>query len=169
MSEQCAWAIGNVASESEHMRNLLLKQGALLHLGRLMASPSPSLARTATWAMSNLIKVGLEFGRFSKQIKLLIPRCSLFLSIKLSSLQDTLHIEEVIVNSLSSVVVHCQRVKEKPHHKVCILCLDRAGTKPESSIRLNGAGWHAKIPGRTCNQRVNCVEIHFLFPENNFV
>ncbi|CAM6093384.1 unnamed protein product [Calypogeia fissa] len=54
--EQCAWAIGNVASESEEMRNLLLEQGALLHLGRLMASPAPSLARTTAWAMSNLIK-----------------------------------------------------------------------------------------------------------------
>lgn len=57
VAEQCAWAIGNVASESEEMRNLLLAQGALLHLGRLMASPAPSLARTVAWAVSNLIKV----------------------------------------------------------------------------------------------------------------
>ncbi|BBN13805.1 hypothetical protein MPTK1_6g06520 [Marchantia polymorpha subsp. ruderalis] len=56
VAEQCAWAIGNVAGEGEEMRDILLAQGAMRPLARLMSSPYPSLARTASWAMSNLIK-----------------------------------------------------------------------------------------------------------------
>ncbi|KAL3690654.1 hypothetical protein R1sor_004305 [Riccia sorocarpa] len=56
VAEQCAWAIGNVAGEGEEMRDILLSQGVLRPLARLMTSSSPSLARTASWAMSNLIK-----------------------------------------------------------------------------------------------------------------
>ncbi|KAL2623521.1 hypothetical protein R1flu_003726 [Riccia fluitans] len=56
VAEQCAWAIGNVAGEGEEMRDILLAQGALHPLARLISSPFPSLARTAAWAMSNLIK-----------------------------------------------------------------------------------------------------------------
>lgn len=55
--EQCAWAIGNVAGEAEDLRNLLLLQGALPALARNFFSPSITLARTAAWALSNLIKV----------------------------------------------------------------------------------------------------------------
>lgn len=54
--EQCAWAIGNVAGEAEDLRNLLLLQGALPALARNLFSPSITLARTAAWALSNLIK-----------------------------------------------------------------------------------------------------------------
>jgi len=55
--EQCAWAIGNVAGEAEDLRDLLLLQGALPALARNLFSPSVTLARTAAWALSNLIKV----------------------------------------------------------------------------------------------------------------
>jgi importin subunit alpha-6/7 len=57
VAEQCAWAIGNVAGEGSELRNKLLAQGALLPLSRLMLSNKGSTARTAAWALSNLIKV----------------------------------------------------------------------------------------------------------------
>uniref|UniRef100_A0A0D3EJU3 Importin subunit alpha n=1 Tax=Oryza barthii TaxID=65489 RepID=A0A0D3EJU3_9ORYZ len=58
VAEQCAWAIGNVAGEGAELRSTLLAQGALRPLTRLMFSSKGSTARTAAWAMSNLIKVG---------------------------------------------------------------------------------------------------------------
>ncbi|THU53649.1 hypothetical protein C4D60_Mb10t16670 [Musa balbisiana] len=56
VAEQCAWALGNVAGEGDELRNILLAQGALLPLARLMMSDKGSTARTASWALSNLIK-----------------------------------------------------------------------------------------------------------------
>ncbi|KAJ0983913.1 hypothetical protein J5N97_002269 [Dioscorea zingiberensis] len=56
VAEQCAWALGNVAGEGEEMRSVLLAQGALLPLARLMLSNKSSTARTAAWALSNMIK-----------------------------------------------------------------------------------------------------------------
>uniref|UniRef100_A0A0E0FGH9 Importin subunit alpha n=1 Tax=Oryza nivara TaxID=4536 RepID=A0A0E0FGH9_ORYNI len=56
VAEQCAWAIGNVAGEGAELRSTLLAQGALRPLTRLMFSNKGSTARTAAWAMSNLIK-----------------------------------------------------------------------------------------------------------------
>lgn len=56
VAEQCAWALGNVAGEGEEFRDILLAQGALLPLARLMLSNKASTARTAAWALSNLIK-----------------------------------------------------------------------------------------------------------------
>lgn len=56
VAEQCAWALGNVAGEGGDMRNVLLAQGALLPLARLMLSNKGSTTRTAAWALSNLIK-----------------------------------------------------------------------------------------------------------------
>lgn len=56
VAEQCAWALGNVSGEGEELRNILLAQGALLPLARLMLSNKPSTTRTAAWALSNLIK-----------------------------------------------------------------------------------------------------------------
>ena len=55
--EQCAWAIGNVAGEAEDLRDWLLRQGALPALARNLVSPVNTLACTAAWALSNLIKV----------------------------------------------------------------------------------------------------------------
>ncbi|KAH9291302.1 hypothetical protein KI387_043507, partial [Taxus chinensis] len=56
VAEQCAWALGNVAGEGEEFRDILLAQGALLPLARLMLSNKDSTSRTAAWALSNLIK-----------------------------------------------------------------------------------------------------------------
>ncbi|KAG5002954.1 hypothetical protein JHK86_027093 [Glycine max] len=49
-------ALGNVAGEGEELRNVLLVQGALLPLARMMLPNRGSTARTAAWALSNLIK-----------------------------------------------------------------------------------------------------------------
>jgi hypothetical protein len=57
VAEQCAWAVGNVAGEGEQTRDILIAQGALLPLARLLFSNKSSLAKTAAWALSNLIKV----------------------------------------------------------------------------------------------------------------
>ncbi|ERM99335.1 hypothetical protein AMTR_s00108p00104150, partial [Amborella trichopoda] len=56
IAEQCAWALGNVAGEGEELRNILIAQGALPALARMMLSDNGSMARTAAWALSNLIK-----------------------------------------------------------------------------------------------------------------
>ncbi|RDY07126.1 Importin subunit alpha-9 [Mucuna pruriens] len=56
VAEQCAWALGNVAGEGEELRNVLLVQGALLPLARMMLTNRSSTVRTAAWALSNLIK-----------------------------------------------------------------------------------------------------------------
>lgn len=58
MAEQCAWAIGNVAGEGEDLRSVLLSQGALPPLARMIFPDKGSAVRTAAWALSNLIKVG---------------------------------------------------------------------------------------------------------------
>uniref|UniRef100_A0A7C9DMT9 Importin subunit alpha n=1 Tax=Opuntia streptacantha TaxID=393608 RepID=A0A7C9DMT9_OPUST len=56
VAEQCAWALGNVAGEGEDLRNVLLSQGALLPLARMILPDKGSNVRTAAWALSNLIK-----------------------------------------------------------------------------------------------------------------
>ncbi|KAM1751421.1 hypothetical protein ACFX11_009541 [Malus domestica] len=56
VAEQCAWALGNVAGEGEELRSILLSQGALLPLARMMLPNKGSTVRTAAWALSNLIK-----------------------------------------------------------------------------------------------------------------
>lgn len=64
VAEQCAWALGNVAGEGVDLRNVLLSQGALPPLARMMLPNKGSAVRTAAWALSNLIKVRifLPFG-----------------------------------------------------------------------------------------------------------
>ncbi|XP_030495518.1 importin subunit alpha-9 [Cannabis sativa] len=56
VAEQCAWALGNVAGEGEELRKVLLSQGALQPLARMMLPNKGSTVRTAAWALSNLIK-----------------------------------------------------------------------------------------------------------------
>ncbi|KAL4605351.1 hypothetical protein ACB092_09G022300 [Castanea dentata] len=56
VAEQCAWALGNVAGEGEKLRSVLLSQGALLPLARMMLPNKGSTVRTSAWALSNLIK-----------------------------------------------------------------------------------------------------------------
>eukprot|EP00250_Pteridium_aquilinum_P006370 c16313_g1_i1 orf=134-1771(-) len=56
VAEQCAWAVGNVAGEGEQARDILIAQGALLPLAKLLISNKSTLAKTAAWALSNMIK-----------------------------------------------------------------------------------------------------------------
>ncbi|KAL4591975.1 hypothetical protein LXL04_004952 [Taraxacum kok-saghyz] len=56
VGEQCAWALGNVGGESEELRDLLLSQGALIPLARMMLQDKGTTVITASWALSNLIK-----------------------------------------------------------------------------------------------------------------
>ena len=55
-------AVGNVAGEGEELRNILLSQGALPSLARMMLRNKGSTVRTAAWALSNLIKVLTPFN-----------------------------------------------------------------------------------------------------------
>lgn len=57
VAEQCAWALGNAAGEEKELRNILLSQGALLPLARMLLPNKGSSVKTAAWALSNLIKV----------------------------------------------------------------------------------------------------------------
>ncbi|XVE54504.1 hypothetical protein DITRI_Ditri03aG0087100 [Diplodiscus trichospermus] len=52
----CAWALGNVVGEGEELRNVLLSQGALPPLARMMLPNKGSTVRTVAWALSNFIK-----------------------------------------------------------------------------------------------------------------
>ncbi|KAJ9559068.1 hypothetical protein OSB04_013682 [Centaurea solstitialis] len=56
VAEQCAWALGNVAGEGEELRHILISQGVLLPLAKMMLPNKGSTVRTAAWALSNLIK-----------------------------------------------------------------------------------------------------------------
>uniref|UniRef100_A0A9I9D840 Importin subunit alpha n=6 Tax=Cucumis melo TaxID=3656 RepID=A0A9I9D840_CUCME len=56
VAEQCAWALGNVAGEEKELRDILLSQGALLPLARMLLPNKGSSVKTAAWALSNLIK-----------------------------------------------------------------------------------------------------------------
>lgn len=67
VAEQCAWALGNVAGEGEELRNVLLSQGALLPLARMMLPDKGSTVRTAAWALSNLIKVATLYERHARE------------------------------------------------------------------------------------------------------
>ncbi|XP_028775194.1 importin subunit alpha-9 isoform X2 [Neltuma alba] len=56
VAEQCAWALGNVAGEGEELRNVLLAQGALLPLARMML-PNKGSAGPDPKAATELIRV----------------------------------------------------------------------------------------------------------------
>ncbi|XP_071706682.1 importin subunit alpha-9-like [Rutidosis leptorrhynchoides] len=56
VAEQCAWAIGNVAGEGEELRHILISQGALIPLAKMMLPNKGSTVQTAAWSLSNLIK-----------------------------------------------------------------------------------------------------------------
>ncbi|XP_071709844.1 importin subunit alpha-9-like isoform X2 [Rutidosis leptorrhynchoides] len=56
VAKQCAWALGNVAGEGDELRDLLLSQGALRLVARMMMSDDASTVRIASWVLSNFIK-----------------------------------------------------------------------------------------------------------------
>ncbi|KAI9122235.1 hypothetical protein K1719_006924 [Acacia pycnantha] len=51
VAEQCAWALGNVTGEGGELRNVLLAQGALLPLARMMLPNKGSTVRIAAWPL----------------------------------------------------------------------------------------------------------------------
>lgn len=65
VAEQCAWAVGNVAGEGEGLRTVLLSQGALPLLAKMMLPNKGSTVRTAAWALSNLIRVVISLSHNS--------------------------------------------------------------------------------------------------------
>ncbi|KAI8560199.1 hypothetical protein RHMOL_Rhmol04G0237300 [Rhododendron molle] len=66
VAEQCAWALGNVAGEGKELREVLLSQGALPPLARMMLPDKGSTVRTAAWALSNLIKPEFDIDQCLK-------------------------------------------------------------------------------------------------------
>ncbi|KAI3687918.1 hypothetical protein L1987_81621 [Smallanthus sonchifolius] len=68
VSEQCAWALGNVAGESDELRDLI-SQGALIPLAKMMLPDNGSTVRTAAWALSVTSRV-LEHERIHEELKL---------------------------------------------------------------------------------------------------
>ncbi|KAK8961262.1 Importin subunit alpha-2 [Platanthera guangdongensis] len=75
VAEQCAWALGNVAGEEDELRIILLAQGALVPLARLMLSNKGSTAQTAAWALSNLIKEKMLGNWFTPLFRQLHLNC----------------------------------------------------------------------------------------------
>ncbi|GBG65731.1 hypothetical protein CBR_g52325 [Chara braunii] len=82
VAEQCAWALGNMAGEGPEVRAVLLANGALRPLARLMGVMRPSsVARTSAWVMSNLIKgpdpsAAMELMKVRGMMELLISALS---------------------------------------------------------------------------------------------
>ncbi|CAM9506933.1 unnamed protein product, partial [Choristocarpus tenellus] len=57
LQEQALWTLGNIAGDSVSSREMLHANGALLPMARLLQNPpTPSVARTAAWALSNLAR-----------------------------------------------------------------------------------------------------------------
>ncbi|CAD6232773.1 unnamed protein product [Miscanthus lutarioriparius] len=104
VAEQCAWAIGNVAGEGVELRSTLLAQGALWPLARLMLSNKGSTARTAAWALSNLIK-----GPDSKAANELIGIDGVLNSIT----RNLEKADEELATEVAWVVVYLSALSEK--------------------------------------------------------
>ncbi|KAM0867113.1 hypothetical protein ACQ4PT_042201 [Festuca glaucescens] len=104
VAEQCAWAIGNVAGEGADLRSTLLAQGALLPLARLMLSNKGSTARTAAWALSNLIK-----GPDPKAVNELIKIEGVLNAI----VRDLEKADEELATEVAWVVVYLSALSEK--------------------------------------------------------
>ncbi|KAM0840362.1 hypothetical protein ACQ4PT_059712 [Festuca glaucescens] len=104
VAEQCAWAIGNVAGEGADLRSTLLAQGALLPLARLMLSNKGSTARTAAWALSNLIK-----GPEPKAVNELIKIEGVLNAIA----RDLEKADEELATEVAWVVVYLSALSEK--------------------------------------------------------
>mmetsp|Transcript_35365 Transcript_35365/g.59088 ORF Transcript_35365/g.59088 Transcript_35365/m.59088 type:complete len:480 (-) Transcript_35365:1251-2690(-) len=56
LQEQCAWALGNIAGDSEELRDTIQANGVVRPLTQLLRSKVPSAVWTAAWALSNVIK-----------------------------------------------------------------------------------------------------------------
>ena len=70
--EQAVWALGNIAGDSPHCRNLVLQTGALGPLmEQLKDSGKVSMLRNATWTLSNFCR-GKPQPDF-EQVKLALP------------------------------------------------------------------------------------------------
>ena len=55
--EQAVWALGNIAGDSPHCRDMVLKEGALLPLlSQLRQNSKLSMLRNATWTLSNFCR-----------------------------------------------------------------------------------------------------------------
>ncbi|CAM0879609.1 unnamed protein product [Alopecurus aequalis] len=104
VAEQCAWAIGNVAGEGADLRSTLLAQGALRPLARLMLSNKGSTARTASWALSNLIK-----GPDPKGVNELISIEGVLNAI----VRDLEKADEELATEVAWVVVYLSALSEK--------------------------------------------------------
>ncbi|XP_024315253.1 importin subunit alpha-2 isoform X3 [Brachypodium distachyon] len=104
VAEQCAWAIGNVAGEGADLRSTLLAQGALWPLARLMLSSKGSAARTAAWALSNLIK-----GPDPKAVNELIGIEGVLNAI----VQNLEKADEELATEVAWVVVYLSALSEK--------------------------------------------------------
>ena len=55
-----AWALGNLAADSDHCRNALRSGGAVLPLIAALGSHSPRVIHNAAWALSNLARGGAQ-------------------------------------------------------------------------------------------------------------
>ncbi|KAL8023579.1 putative armadillo-like helical, importin subunit alpha [Plasmopara halstedii] len=60
LAESAAWVLGNIAADCEEFRQLLIANGSVVPLVKLLANPGEkALAKTSAWALSNLAR-GIE-------------------------------------------------------------------------------------------------------------
>ncbi|XP_048252458.1 importin subunit alpha-9-like [Haliotis rufescens] len=63
LTDQCAWALGNLAGDSKQIREILQAQGCVLPLVKLIESPTPDVVQCAAFALSNLARESADITR----------------------------------------------------------------------------------------------------------
>ncbi|VDI78382.1 Hypothetical predicted protein [Mytilus galloprovincialis] len=76
LQDQSAWALGNLAGDSQECRNMVRAQGVVAPLIKLLQSQHPAVVQSAAFALSNLAKECIEISREMVQgqvIPVLLP------------------------------------------------------------------------------------------------
>ncbi|CAG2204856.1 KPNA5_6 [Mytilus edulis] len=63
LQDQSAWALGNLAGDSQECRNMVRAQGVVAPLIKLLQSQHPAVVQSAAFALSNLAKECIEISR----------------------------------------------------------------------------------------------------------
>lgn len=71
LQDQSAWALGNLAGDSQECRNMVRAQGVVAPLIKLSQSQHPAVVQSAAFALSNLAKECIEISREMVQGKVI--------------------------------------------------------------------------------------------------
>jgi hypothetical protein len=73
---ESAWALTNVASGTSEQTQLIINNGAVTPLVRLLSSPSPEVREQAVWALGNIAGDGARFRDYVLQSGVMDPLLS---------------------------------------------------------------------------------------------